>query len=49
MPELIDLSQEIYHRCTTHPNHPKAMYFPYITHAEALKERKGKSKIPPHP
>lgn len=43
MPELIDLSQEIFHRCTTHPNHPKAMYYPYITHAESLKERGGKS------
>ena len=43
MLELIDLSQEIFHRCTTHPNHPKAMYYPYITHAESLKERGGKS------
>jgi len=41
MPELIDLSQEIFHRCTTHPSHPEAMYFPYVTHAESLKERKG--------
>lgn len=43
MLELIDLSQEIFHRCTTHPNHPKAIYYPYITHAESLKERGGKS------
>ncbi len=43
MSELIDLSQEIFHRCTTHPGHPKAMYYPYITHAESLKERGGKS------
>jgi|TARA_Y100000310_G_scaffold46284_1_gene42999 kynurenine formamidase len=43
MPELIDLSQEIYHRCTTHPNHPKAMHFPYITHAESLVVNEGKS------
>ena len=45
MPELIDLSQEIVHRCTTHPNHPNAMYYPYITHAESLKERGGKSSF----
>ena len=45
MTTLIDLSQEIFHRCTTHPNHPKAMYYPYITHAESLKEREGASSF----
>jgi len=36
MVELSDLPQEIFHRCGTHPNHPTAMYYPYITHAEFL-------------
>jgi len=45
MPEFIDLSQEIFHRCTTHPAHPKAMYFPYITHEESRRERGGKSSV----
>lgn len=42
MPELIDLSQEIYHRCTTHPGHPDAMYFPFKTHEDTLRESGGK-------